>query len=127
MIDYKELRIGSITKQGIVHAITYNKGKFGCYLHSHPFDSSGGEWFDMSDIDPLPITEYESETLLKFGFKEGLRGNYLLECNGEMFRYWLNSYFPKERMLFVVGKMKIECDYIHTLQNIMFVLTGKEL
>lgn len=77
------------------------------------------EWFD--DFQPIPLDE---EWLLKFGF----------EWNDEYKEYHLNGVqvvFYKsgwiDLMLEGIEHFEMKVDYVHSLQNLYFALTGKEL
>lgn len=108
-----ELRIGNITKQGIVKTF-WEKG-----VHV-----GFGKCYEFNELNPVNVTEKE---LLKFGF-------FIVEANGKFeatlpnFRY--NIYWTKhtDGFLFCDGETAlINFNYLHELQNLVFVLGQREL
>ena len=83
------------------------------------------ENFDCPEYKPIPL---DGEWLLKFGFK---RVDMMFE-NASML-YWRKDDFiiNDERNVILFNDketmMKIHCEYVHTLQNLFFVLSGEEL
>ena len=90
-----------------------------------------------SEIEPIPITE---ELLLKNGFKKGWNGYFdYRECNDELsIRFCENYTFIEYANLCFNPEDVTETNYgsglefpntlhLHTLQNIWYLLTGKEL
>ena len=82
------------------------------------------EWTEYNKLEPIPLTE---EWLLKFGFL-------IIEINGKFeatlpnFRY--NIYWNKytDGFLFCDGEtVLINFNYVHELQNLVFVLGQREL
>lgn len=75
----------------------------------------------VSQYEPIPLNE---EWLEKFGFEERLGGRFFKhtwfyidqDCAGVSGWYFRN-----------IDGFKYKCEYIHQLQNLYFVLTGKEL
>lgn len=75
---------------------------------------------------PIPLTE---EWLLKFGFKLNKLGNlckYIeTKENGSRFITFKYSNYYKNWYIYL--EHNPPCQYLHQLQNIIFVLTGEEL
>lgn len=89
-------------------------------------DLTAIHWIDDVDIKPIPLTE---EWLLKFGFDDndltfinnGLELSWLIRMceSGERSCFYLSDNFPED--------FQIRVEYVHTLQNLYFALTGEEL
>lgn len=113
MIKANELRIGSVTDKGIVKTF-WEKG-----VHV-----GFGKCYEFSELEPILQTH---EWFLKFGF-------FIVETNGKFeatlpkFRY--NIYWDKytDGFLFCDGEtVLINFNYVHELQNLVFVLGQREL
>lgn len=93
--------------------IVFRNGSFKCKIDSDGFQ-------------PIPLTE---EWLLKFGFKLNKLGNlckYIeTKENGSRFITFKYSNYYKNWYIYL--EHNPPCQYVHQLQNIIFVLTGEEL
>jgi hypothetical protein len=109
----KELRIGNITKQGIVKNF-WEKG-----VHV-----GFGKCYEFNELEPTPITE---EYLLSFGFQsKDIHDNYKFKDIEISTTYRKIS--NNERYGFhLVGQYEIKIEFVHQLQNLYFVLTNEEL
>jgi hypothetical protein len=82
---------------------------------------------DCNDIKPIPLTD---EWLLKFGFIFESEDEGYLDLSNEN-RIFINLYNQENRTYLendlgdIIDLPKIE--YVHTLQNLYFALTGEEL
>lgn len=110
----KELRIGNL-----VNHCTGQREIGGILIDSVEFmpkeELSYGA--TLEDIDPITLTE---EWLLKFGFDipyqfVASKGEIHLAIEQGICRYYVNSEYWKD------------IDYVHSLQNLYFALTGEEL
>ena len=124
MLKNNELRIGNLVKWYDVSKVLElhsEKNKFDnvCIECEESF-----EWTEYNKLEPIPLTE---EWLLKFGF-------FIIEINGKFeatlpnFRY--NIYWNKytDGFLFCDGEtVLINFNYVHELQNLVFVLGQREL
>jgi len=118
MIESKELRIGNYVKCPLDETflkVTTLKNKL--------IIASKGENVNYNAIGPIPLTEY---ILLKCGFEKTNRIDFgeLKECYANfsfalMIRH--NSFFVD----WIGGNTEVK--YLHTLQNVFYFLTGKEL
>ena len=119
-----ELRIGNLVKWYDVSKVLElhsEKNKFdNVYIECE----ESFEWTEYNKLEPIPLTE---EWLLKFGFL-------IIEINGKFeatlpnFRY--NIYWNKytDGFLFCDGEtVLINFNYVHELQNLVFVLGQREL
>ena len=119
-----ELRIGNLVKWYDVSKVLElhsEKNKFdNVYIECE----ESFEWTEYNKLEPIPLTE---EWLLKFGF-------FIIEINGKFeatlpnFRY--NIYWNKytDGFLFCDGEtVLINFNYVHELQNLVFVLGQREL
>ena len=119
-----ELRIGNLVKWYDVSKVLElhsEKNKFdNVYIECE----ESFEWTEYNKLEPIPLTE---EWLLKFGFL-------IIEINGKFeatlpnFRY--NIYWNKytDGFLFCDGEtVLIKFNYVHELQNLVFVLGQREL
>ena len=120
----EELRIGNLVEyEGEIFTMNFLSKEGPPILDTLRFGYGVVEW---RDLKPVPLTE---EWLLKFGFEtkkwrsqDGLidlwiKGNgniyFELQHNGDNYEYdWTTI---------------IEVKYVHSLQNLYFALTGKEL
>ena len=114
-MEAKELRIGNnLYNDGVVVTIDARS----------IFDI----WDDkgLKNYKPIPLTE---EWLLKFGFEKkqgGLESVYFILAGKCLLEYNLTHKFAD-----IVRKVNldlfIELEYVHSLQNLYFALTGEEL
>ena len=124
MLKTNELRIGNLVKWYDVSKVLElhsEKNKFdNVYIECE----ESFEWTEYNKLEPIPLTE---EWLLKFGFL-------IIEINGKFeatlpnFRY--NIYWNKytDGFLFCDGEtVLINFNYVHELQNLVFVLGQREL
>ena len=124
MLKNNELRIGNLVKWYDVSKVLElhsEKNKFdNVYIECE----ESFEWTEYNKLEPIPLTE---EWLLKFGFL-------IIEINGKFeatlpnFRY--NIYWNKytDGFLFCDGEtVLINFNYVHELQNLVFVLGQREL
>ena len=121
MIQANELRIGNLvnSKNDGIISITNISEKSVAVSEAHCYNHIPVEF-----ISPIQLTE---EWLLKFGF-------FIIEINGKFeatlpnFRY--NIYWNKytDGFLFCDGEtVLINFNYVHELQNLVFVLGQREL
>jgi hypothetical protein len=98
-----------------------------CRVQAIVFDKQEGHTIEAPALDgpqtslPHKPIKINSELLLKFGVKNNLVKVYF-EKNG--FRL---EYLDKKWRCFYNGSYIIELEYIHSFQNLVFALTGKEL
>lgn len=80
---------------------------------------------DSEDLKPILLT---SEWLTKFGFKESYRSDFRIRYDLPNFGKY-DFDLSKEKILegFLYFGNYIQCIYLHQLQNLYFVLTGREL
>jgi hypothetical protein len=116
MIDPKELRIGNFVKtwKGIEEIESISKDSIIWTFHPECSTTRAPE-----EIKPIPLTE---EWLLKFGFKliihiHGYSFWSLKNCNIKIYDGKTEYYG------YTVSHVKS----VHSLQNLYFALTGKEL
>ncbi len=119
MINVKELRIGNYLFVPGVAVIVKVKAIFSTHFRcENPYSIDFGESVRIN-YQPIPLTP---EWLAKFGFKNNpdkslcYTGPFML-CN----------YNEDNIYYFDYGFGKTEILYVHHLQNLYFVLTGKEL
>lgn len=133
MINPKELRIGNYVQdsEGVLGVIRLVASDL---VYVNHFD--GYAIIDPifgSELNPIPLSE---EWLVKFGFEElpkttqhhaDMKSNYHCPV------LWLNEYTylasnakTPTGYLFL-NNYRIDCKYVHQLQNLYFALTGKEL
>lgn len=129
-----ELRLGNwvnIPSCGINATIDIIGNKRFCIDNTNIDLDTDDTSFDLEDASPIQLTE---EWLLRFGFSEiGITANteyYVLEVSENMdIEVELNP----SRVLLSVGReinvvaSELKMEYVHQLQNLYFVLTGKEL
>jgi hypothetical protein len=144
-MDTQELIVpGNALKQGIVHMVGYNNGKYGCYMHKSPFDSSGGVWYDWDDLEPIEITEDIISKHFTLIQRNGWN-MYELYFNGEC-TYHIKFWDETKKLGKGLESIDLEiCDvdgspgwwadgwdegdtkYIHQLQNLYQILAKKPL
>lgn len=108
-----ELRIGNYVNHN-----QYSAKVTGIELNRLCVDPSVYPYIGYDEIKPIPLTE---EWLLKFGFD--FKIDYLLQKNGF-------SIVFEHKGNFLMGYLEsigIDIEYVHTLQNLFFALTGEEL
>lgn len=117
-----ELRIGNIITidGGIYEVVNISKSSFGIEL----VEESTGMRTNGGRRNPIEITK---EWLIKLGFYEILKDAFRFETFDIEFLH-----FHNERSCFFITSMclwdvEIHVQYVHQLQNIFFILTGKEL
>lgn len=92
------------------------------------------QYEDNSEYRPIPLTE---EWLLKFGFyKRKACGNYWFEKSYKKLLFLTNDINPEKGLAFSTKLNHVfihdlnwqkRVKYVHSLQNLYFVLTGNEL
>jgi len=126
-MDARELRIGNYIQYfgnvAQVEGIVNESNGFGLQLNGGDFAS-----INSNSLEPIPLTE---EWLVKFGFfAENIHSNLIL--NKIEIASAIRVVSTNERGSFYLDGeihdfMKIRIDYVHTLQNLYFALTGEEL
>jgi hypothetical protein len=84
---------------------------------------------DRMNLSPIPIPLTE-EWLLKFGFKREPGRNSFVKPIGESSDLWHfndKMYIAGSIAVNVDHCTEVKCEYVHTLQNLYFALTGNEL
>lgn len=81
-----------------------------------------GDWDYLSNIHPIPLTE---EMLLKCGFEHNYNAYYGPKNNKE-FNLKIAEHDGVYQIA-ITAYFILEVKFIHQLQNLYFVLTGKEL
>lgn len=137
MIDVKDLRISNLVKSKNPQYRPNELGKFlyvtkvdsendsiGCFVYEElPFAIQFGQYLKF--VEPIPLTE---DILLKCFFrlagKSEFKIGFDLEQNHK-FSYKFNI-VDKTQWLEYIG-MVIDCNYLHELQNIYYLLTKQEL
>ena len=125
-MEAKELRIGNLVEDELLGKVTIESILKTGQVEVSAFKLISEQitkvfyMFNISELKPIPITE---EILLKCGFKfiNGYgykRHNFQLIC--------INVADSKE-FIFRYFMLNVELQYLHQLQNLYFVLTGKEL
>lgn len=130
-----ELRIGNYVKiDNILCEIVeiYEEAVY-CY------DKYGEDSHNINVVEPIELTE---EVLLKIGFEKGdtssIYQRYYLEVcgNGQSSFFRYDFYYNEQRRLGITFRnregvenefKKYDIKYLHQLQNVYFILTGKEL
>lgn len=115
-MNAKELRIGNITKQGVVVEINRSdKDSF------RVWDVVNLKSSYNNNVEPIPLTE---EWLIKFGFSKESPDN------EDDFNYWELKdveFTDYEDGDFEINQTGFVFKYVHQLQNLYFALTGEEL
>lgn len=126
MIQSNELRIGNIVEQGVVDSI----GK--------TLIEVGGVIMMNTEVTSIPLTE---EWLLRFGFKKEMYqqdeyGDYVeyhLEANDDVFMCYADDFsvglYPEKKYMDNIQVVPnwTSANTVHGLQNLYFILTGKEI
>jgi hypothetical protein len=107
-LEAKDLRIESLTAQGMIHAITYLEGIQGCYIIKNQFDSSSGTFIPLDEINPIPLTE---EWLLRFGAINTYGQTYFI---GGL-KFDINTMGV---VRFHYSDKVVYLDYVHEIQNV---------
>ena len=118
-----ELRIGNI----VISTDMDGNTVYGCVRTLRKNDLSienevdgVGNVYVVYDFTPIPLTE---DWLLKFGFKRSSYNDSRYD-----FGEWHIIFSKNDKPVFrVVGRSIVYCEYLHTLQNLIFALTGEEL
>jgi hypothetical protein len=127
MIQANELRIGSIVKRlgKLTHITAIQQSENVTYVTT-PLSGA----ITINQIDPIPLTP---EILEKCGFKKKINKSdkpYFIQNINDR-NYIIYSYQIKRWQVFheINGNDSFLCvlDSLHHLQNLIFVLTGKEL
>jgi hypothetical protein len=121
-MDAKGLRIGNI----VCNKSAENTESVVCGISNQGmirFDYNIRSWYELRDIEPIPLTE---EWLLKFGFENDRNGYRLVD------KYSLSISCDKDNKLHPCYGDRIllnavTLDYVHQLQNLYYALTGEEL
>ena len=119
-MEAKDLRIGNYIYMG---------GNVCSVMELHSFDNVIAKhikefetWDKDEGLKPIPLTE---EWLLKFRFKENKKYKYftkrIKDCNFVIHR----DYTGELAMCDI--DLTVRPEYVHSLQNLYFVLTGEEL
>lgn len=120
-METKELRLGNLIywdipqKLGVVHEVSrimFNR------VNTIPISLGN----DMIEYSPIPLTE---EWLIKFGFDCAIK-----KGNQNDFRVCINkslTYNSNHGWWYNGMKLDLQPEYVHTLQNLYFTLTGEEL
>jgi len=115
MINKTDLRIGnSVMYDNRIFQISAITDEFPL-LNTAEFGIGVVDW---NNIHPIPITE---EALVKMGFEKDLR-----EVLNEIYKLNKFSYNTKSKIWYYKWN-RIEIDFIHQLQNIIYTLTQTEL
>ncbi len=94
----------------------------GLIVRAVDFEGLNSLYDDIKNIKPIPLTE---EWLLKFGFRHVMNNWYNLHANGNTFNVYL---FEDGRYRVEIVSQSIGVfEFVHTLQNLYFALTNKEL
>lgn len=109
MIQVNELRIGNLVHSKLTNVDFYVTGEYLYDISNEP-----------NNVKPIPLTE---KWLLEFGFEKHIQGEcYILQ---KSFKFRIE--FSDLSNIWINYELKVQCKYVHQLQNIFFVLTGKEL
>jgi hypothetical protein len=134
-MEAKELRIGNIVaddKGNVVALLSLGVGgenNPGICVGSYT-DKSVKQWMrHKCGLFGIPLTE---EWLLRFGFVREYDASWVFEnfnafsvCTGSKVPHHIN--FGKSTVMSSAFRNKEETIYVHELQNLYFILTGKEL
>lgn len=90
-------------------------------LNKSEVDLTDGTTQNLIGLEPIPLTE---EILLKCGFEKLKYERYKLVVKGFSIEFELTGKYMFGCFLEMVG---LDIQYLHELQNLYFVLTGKEL
>lgn len=127
MIDVKELRIGNyvyLQSSKTPYKITevgYSEIEYPRYEASGISSEAVFRTY-VDNLNPIPISE---ELLLKCGFREDERSFYRVDLGNVAFNQYGYYIQLKECSSEVIRVIKITS--LHKLQNLYFVMTGKEL
>ena len=116
MIEARELSIGNLvqTKEGKLTSVTDITSEIGGFTHLD-FWCYG---YHSLDTEPILLTE---EWLIRFGFE-------LVDSHDDHLYYLSETDFSLDRnMQFDNSYKRVELKFVHSLQNLYFALTNKEL
>ena len=117
MIQATELRIGNY--------LTYHTPDdtdMPCKIDAQDILNISTNYMHNAEIhSPIPLTE---EILLKCGFELSYKG---LHTTYEINEGIVTYYFWDDRQYASFKGADIKCEYLHTLQNLIFILTNTEL
>lgn len=125
-MDAQELRIGNIIYSPA-------KGGSGYTYVTHRIINDLASHTQPLNYAPIPLTE---DWLLKFGFEKKTDENYM---SGDMYNWifrlhnvdeediWLSKTFVLKCNQIRIYTPQVRIKYVHQLQNLFFVLAGKEL
>ncbi|MEL7678146.1 hypothetical protein [Elizabethkingia meningoseptica] len=108
----QELRIGNYLK--------YEMNQFHIIVESIELTNNLVNATDIEYLEPIPLTE---ERLLEFGFDSDL----VLRSEGLELSYTPDPSNIEVSTKFELNGVNIPIEYVHQLQNLYFVLTGKDL
>lgn len=116
-MEARELRIGNLVKSeiGLLKVESILGSTFRIYCHSLEEDYLAD--YSINNIQPIPLTE---DLLLKMGFTFKSYGY----SENEWKQWCYNGYYLNGFRCTTSGN---EIQYVHTLQNLYFALTGEEL
>ena len=126
-IKVNELRIGNIFKalgkDRVLQGVT-KRNKDGAETAVHYAEFKGVIPIKLFHLKPIPLTE---EWLVKFGFEKTMNGFYL--SVGNQFVEYRDGevYIGGEDSCINGMCFSLTVKYVHSLQNLIFALTGKEL
>ena len=108
-----ELRVGNLVECDVIRYGHLKKGDL--------FQISLDELQDAEYFKPIPLTE---DWLIKFRFD--MSNEYDDKFKGD-YGYCLKDKSLGLQYSHDEGTLRIDCEYVHTLQNLYFALTGEEL
>ena len=120
MIKSNELRIGNwvMYKENYLKVLSITNAR----LLVSTFEIGITE-IDYNDLEPIKTTP---ELLLKAGFKKDSDGCTMIPYSSDYNMYWLDGGYLQIAKCFA-PLINSPCQYVHTLQNLIFALIGKEL
>lgn len=129
MVDKKELRIGNTIRCMHHLPVGFNAPLL---IHSDIMEireylsETTDGFYKYKDIGPVPLTE---DIILKSGIKKITDTEYIYSKSDEN---GVDVYLTKEMSSFFLstekgGKYSIAIENLHQLQNLFYILTGKEL
>ena len=87
------------------------------------YEINGGNL--LSNIEPIKLTD---ELLVKIGFKRSGHSFALISRNGGVISIGESEYLPNKWQIMFNGEMLCnKFDYVHNLQNIVFLISNEEL
>lgn len=136
-MDPKELRIGNFYTTGVEHYLSEFDDKVECleslvkdnkWTGGYCLISTNGNKTAIDRIQPILLTK---EILLKCGFKKVSRNNGLFYTHNDCFE--LHEFNQWEHFSYTCGDnlsgnfISTRVDSLHQLQNLYFLVNGKEL